>query len=358
MILVKIWERYLLREFFKVFFLFLFSFYFLYIAIDYCSHIQDFVQHSRVEFSKICAYYLFQFVKRADLLVPLALLVSTIKVLFSFNQHFELVAFQIGGIEIKRLMRPILLVATLSTILNLTLEEFVLPNSLNFIDRFYDAHLRHTFSTRKEPLHVLHLKDHSKLIYQYYDSSKLAFFDVVWVKNSEDIWRMKYLNADPQNPLAHFVDHLQRNKEGYFEKKESSKSLLLKDLKWQRDIPRKGLVPFENRSLSELMKLLLRESSLSHSEVSEIKTQLFFKFAMPFLSILVVIGATPYCIQYSRNASPFFLYAIAFFAFISFFAFMDAAVILGENHTFSPFWTIFSPFFISFGFFGYKFMRI
>lgn len=356
--ILKIWERYFLLEIFKIFFLFLFSFYFLYIAIDYCSHIQDFVQHSQIQFSKICAYYLFQFVKRADLLIPLALLVSTIKVLFSFNQHFELVAFQIGGIEIKKLMRPFLFVALFFAAFNLTLEEFVLPHSMNFIDRFYDAHLRHTFSTRKEPLHVLHLQDHSKLVYQYYDSSKQAFFDVVWIKNSSDIWRMKYLNADPENPLAHYVDHLQRNKEGFFEKKESSKSFLLKDLKWQRDIPRKGLIPFENRSISELAKLLFGKNKLSYSEKSEIQTQFFFKLVMPFLCLLVVVGTAPYCIKYARDGTPFILYAIALFSFVAFFAFMDAAVILGENHTFSPFWTIFSPFLIGFGFFGYKFARL
>lgn len=353
-----IWQRYFLKEFFKIFSLFLFCFYFLYVAIDYCSHIQDFFQNNKVQVSKICLYYLFQFVKRADLLIPLALLVSTIKVLYSFNQHFELLAFQIGGIKLKKLMRPILTVALLATTFNLALEEFVLPKSLNSIDRFYDAHLRHTYGNRKEPLHVLHLNDSSKLVYQFYDSSKESFFDVVWIKNSGDIWRMKYLKADPQNPLAQYVDHLQRNKDGFFEKKESAKELLLTDLKWQKDLPRKGFVPYENRSISELAKILLGKSPLSHYAVSEIQTQLFVKIAMPFLCLLVVIAAAPSCIKYSRSSSPFFLYAIALFSFISFFTFMDAAVILGENHTFSPFWTIFTPFFAGFGIFGYKFLRI
>ncbi|HSX03480.1 MAG TPA: LptF/LptG family permease [Rhabdochlamydiaceae bacterium] len=358
MINLKIWQRYFLREFFKIFFLFLFCFYFLYIAIDYCLHIQDFVQHAELQFSKICAYYLFQFVKRADLLIPLALLISTIKVLCSFNNCLELLAFQIGGIELKKFLRPLLVVAFISSLLNLTLEEFVLPHSLNAIDRFYDAHLRHSYSKRKEPLHILHLNDHSKLVYQYYDAAKQAFFDVIWIKNSNDIWRMKYLSADPQNPLGQYVDHLERNNDGFFEKKESSKEYFLKDLKWQRDLPRKGFVPFENRSLLELSKQLFGSQHLSRYETAEIQTQLFFKIAMPFLCLLVVIAVCPSCIKYSRNNSPFFLYSIALFSFISFYAFMDAAVILGENRTFSPLWTIFSPFFAAFSFFGYRFVRI
>ncbi len=355
---LKIWQRYFLKEFFKIFFLFLFCFYFLYIAIDYCLHIQDFVQHKEIQFSKICAYYLFQFVKRADLLLPLALLISTIKVVCSFNQCLELLAFQIGGIELKKFMRPLLYVALMACLFNLCLEQFALPRSLNAIDRFYDAHLRHNYTTRKEPLHVLHLNDHSKLVYQYFDSSKQAFFDVIWIKNANDIWRMKYLNADPQNPLGQYVDHLERNGDGFFEKKESSKQVLLKDLKWQRDIPRKGFVPFENRCLFELAKQLLNSKHLTHYEIAEIQTQLFFKIAMPFLCLLVVIAVVPACLRYSRNSSPFFLYSIALFSFIAFYAFMDAAVILGENRTFSPFWTIFSPFLAGFGFFGLRFMRI
>lgn len=355
---LKIWQRYFLREFFKIFFLFLFSFYFLYIAIDYCLHIQDFVQHKELQFSKICTYYLFQFVKRADLLIPLALLISTIKVLTGFNHYFELLAFQIGGIELKKFMRPLIFVALLSSLFNLVLEEFALPRSLNAIDRFYDAHLRHNYTTRKEPLHVLHLNDHSKLVYQYFDSAKQSFFDVIWIKNSNDIWRMKYLSADPQKPIGQYVDHLERNKDGFFEKKESSKELLLTDLKWQRDIPRKGFVPFENRSLLELTKQLFGSKHLTRYETAEIQTQLFFKIAMPFLCLLVVIAAIPACVKYSRSSSPFFLYTIALFAFVSFYAFMDAAVILGENRTFSPLWTIFSPFLAGFCFFGYRFARI
>ncbi|HSX12113.1 MAG TPA: LptF/LptG family permease [Rhabdochlamydiaceae bacterium] len=355
---MKLWQRYFLREFFKIFFLFLFCFYFLYVAIDYCLHIQDFVQDKELQFSKICLYYLFQFVKRADLLIPLALLISTIKVLFGFNHYLELLAFQIGGIELRKFMRPLLLVALFFSFFNLVLEEYVLPRSLNAIDRFYDAHLRHHHTVRKEPLHVLHLNDHSKLVYQFYDSAKQSFFDVIWIRNSADIWRMKYLSADPQNPLGQYVDHLVRNKDGFFEKRESSKEYLLKELKWQRDIPRKGLVPFENRSLSELSKQLFGSQHLTRYETAEIQTQLFFKIVMPFLCLLIVIAIAPACIQYSRNGSPFFLYTIALFSFIAFYVFMDAAVILAENRALPPFWTLFTPFFIAFSFFGYKFVRI
>src|SRR5262245_50908672 len=109
---MKLWEKYVLREFLKVFFFFLFGFFFIYAIIDYSTHIQDFVHGKNLPVLKILQYYLFQFVKRADILIPLALLISTIKVLCQLNIYRELVAFQSAGIAQKKLLRPLFLMGT------------------------------------------------------------------------------------------------------------------------------------------------------------------------------------------------------------------------------------------------------
>ena len=67
MIFSCLWERYLLREILKIFFLFLFCFYSLYAMVDYSLHMQDFIVDKRIQFLHIAAYYGFQFVKRCPL---------------------------------------------------------------------------------------------------------------------------------------------------------------------------------------------------------------------------------------------------------------------------------------------------
>ncbi|MCX6991210.1 MAG: LptF/LptG family permease, partial [Chlamydiae bacterium] len=99
--LTKIWQRYFFIELCKVFFFFLVSFFFLYSLIDYTTHAGDFVTDGKFQSKNLLFYYGFQFIKRAYLLLPLALLISTIKVLCSMNASRELVALQSSGVKLK-----------------------------------------------------------------------------------------------------------------------------------------------------------------------------------------------------------------------------------------------------------------
>lgn len=353
---MKLWQRYLLREFLKVFILFLFGFYFLYITIDYCSHMQDFVQGKKIAFGQIILFYLYQFVKRCDILLPLAFMISSMKLLLGWNNQRELVAFQAGGLSWKKLVSPLIVVATILCLTNLSIAEFALPKALRRIDRFHDTHMKHSHSgNRSEPIHVLQLEDHSKLVYKHYDNSQDRFIDVIWVRSPSDLWRMKALSANPDTPIGYFVDHLEKRPEGHFEKSASFEAVKLQELKWDKQMTRRGFVPYENRSLSELAKLWIHDTSKYAAH--EIQTQLLFKFLMPFLPLLVILSIAPFCVRYSRQISFFFYYSISLFAYVAFVALMDACVILGENATIAPLYAILIPFLIPFAFFSFKYAK-
>lgn len=356
--LSKIWERYILREFLKVFVLFLLGFYFLYSIIDYSTHISEFSSGKNLPIFKIFQYYIFQFIKRTDILIPLALLLGAIKVLCQLHIHRELVAFQSAGISQKKLLRPLFLMGTICSLGCLAINEFAIPHSLNFIDKFYDAHLsRSQNKNRKELFRVIHLPDHSRLVYQSFDPEKDAFFDVVWIRNSDDLWRMKYLKADPDDLQGQWVDHLVRNETTEcIEKVESYPHYIFTELQWSKEIPRKGFIPYENHSIHDLFSLLKRPLASSY-EKQEILTQFLFKLAMPSTCLLVLLAVIPPCIGYRRDLSPFFIYAFSLFGFIAFFTFMDAAVILSENEIASAYLAILSPFAVLFSFFGWRFAR-
>ncbi|NGX45048.1 MAG: hypothetical protein K940chlam2_00188 [Chlamydiae bacterium] len=352
----KTWERYLFRELFKTFIFFLAAFYFLYVVVDYSAHMQDFIKGKSLSLSNLFLYYCFQFVKRADILLPLALIVSSIRLLLTLNLNKELLAFQSAGLSWKKLLRPFYFVALSSTLVIAAFNQFALPSSLNFIDKFYDTHLRHSHrGNRSDPLHVIHLEDHSKLVYQYYDSARQAFFDVVWMRSPDELWRIKYLQADPNNPIGEYVDHLVRTDEGHFEKRSSFDTLLFRDLKWRSDLPRKGFIPFENRSITSLYHMLKEDQQLSAYQSNELLTQILYKSVMPLLAPLVLICCAPFCIRYGRQLPQLLIYALSIFGFVGFIALMDAAVILGENATISPYLAIFFPFSLITLFFGWNY---
>lgn len=353
-----IWKRYIVKETLKVFFLFLACFFFLYAMIDYSLHMQDFVSDKRIHFSHILAYYSFQFIKRADLLVPLALLVATMKVLFAMNQKGELIALQSSGLARKKIARPFFILALFCALFNLLSSEFFLPSSLNQLDHFRQKHFRHSRSgNRKTPIHVLPLKDRSKIIYQIEDKEKKLYLDVFWVRSANEIWRMHSMTNDPENPVGYFVDHMKRDQQGNFEKVKSFETYRFDQFRWQVNVNHKGYSPIENRSLRELMRLLLRKDKTPAYEYSQALTYFLFKLTMPFLSLLAVTAVLPFCIRHSRNLPIFLSYAIALFSFVAFFALMDAAVILGENLIYSPYLAILLPFGVCAAFFGFNFVR-
>jgi lipopolysaccharide export system permease protein len=352
-----IWERYLLREILKIFTLFLSCFFSLYALIDYSMHMQDFIINKQIQIPHIIIYYFFHFIKRADLLIPLALLIATLKVLFALNARGELIALQASGLPRKKIIRPFFFIGLLCTLFNLVNSEFLLPSSLNFLDRFRKEHFKHYRNNRKEPVHVLHLKDRSKIIYQTADQEKKLLQDVFWVRSVDEIWRMQSLCIDPENPSGFYVDHLTRNSEGNFEKAESFDTYKFTKFHWQPDPTGKGYTPLENRRLSELMRLLYQKTKTTAYEYPQVVTHFLFKITLPFLSLLVVAAGAPFSLRHSRNPLVFSTYAIALFIFTSFFALMDAAVILGENLVLSPYITILIPYALCWLVFGSKYHR-
>lgn len=358
MILTCLWERYLFREILKVFFLFLGCFFFLYGMIDYSLHMQDFITDQKMQLSHIGTYYIFQFIKRADLLIPLSLLIATIKVLFSMNLRGELVALEASGLSRKKITRPFFLLAFLCTLFNLASSEYLLPSSLNYLDLFREQHFKHSHrGNRKEPIHVLPLKDRSKIIYRLDDKENRQFIDVFWIPSADEMWRMHSLSSDPADPTGKFVDHLKRNAKGNFEKVESFDSYRFSKFKWESDPTGKGSTPLENRRMSELSRSLKQKTKTTAYEYPQVLTQLLYKCAIPFFSFVVIIAAVPFCVRHSRNLPQFATYALALFGFIAFFALMDAAVILGENGIVSPILIILLPIGLCTLGFGYQFIK-
>jgi lipopolysaccharide export system permease protein len=339
-----IWQRYLFKEMLKIFFLFLGCFFFLYGMIDYSLHMQDFVLDKKIQFGHLVTYYTAQFIKRAELLIPLALLIATLKTLFSLNTRGELIALQASGVPSRKLLRPLFLLGVLGLGFNLISAEYLLPSSLNQLDKFRKDHFKHArHGNRKDPVHMLTLKDRSKLIYKDEDRLNSVYNDVFWVRSTDEIWHMRTLSTDPSTPDADFVDRLIRNASGNFEKAESYEHYQFPKFRLEVDPTGKGFIPLENRKISELFQLCVKKDKLSAYEYPQALTYLLFKLVIPFLSILVIAAGAPYCLKHHRGLPIFFTYTLALFGFIALFALMDAAVILGENLTFSPYLVILLP---------------
>lgn len=360
MTFTKIWQRYFLFEILKTFFLFLGCFFLLYALADYSMHMQEIFKNKKIATIDLLVYYGMLFSKRCDLLLPLSLLIASVKVLTSLNKRNELLALQTAGIAVHKLTRPFFFVGLICVGLSYCNFEILAPKSLNYIDHFEKKYLKKKNHRKKEKggIHALPLEDGTRLLYQFYNSETEEFFDLFWILSIDEMYHIKTLNVKDEVPVGTFVDHLKRGPGGEIQKIASYPDFLFKGLSLNFNLQDHFSKPMENRSISALMKMTLNKTPLFYENRTAVHTHLYFKLFMPWLPVLVLIGIVPFCVPSVRFLPTFFIFSVTIFGYITFFTVMDGCVILGETQVLPPFWAIFTLPILFFLGFGTRFVKL
>src|SRR6185503_19712701 len=103
-----IWKRYFFKELLLTFTFVIAASYLLYVVIDYATHTKLF-QQKELPLWHLSIYYFYQFSKHAEILLPVALLISTLKVILTANVQRELLILMSAGISVKKITLPFLL---------------------------------------------------------------------------------------------------------------------------------------------------------------------------------------------------------------------------------------------------------
>lgn len=339
-----IWQRYILKQTLKVFFLFLFCFFFLYALVDYSMHLQEILKNKKMLWGDLFFYYGMLFSKRFDLLLPLSLLIASVAVLTSLNQKNELLALQTSGIAMHKLTRPFFFIGLFCVGLSYANFEVFTPKSLSYIEHFQKKYLKkiNHRKEKKSSIHALPLEDGSRLVYQSYDPYKKEFFDLFYILSADELFHMKTLNIDASCPIGTYVDEMKRNEQGEMEKIASYVEYPFKNLSLNFDLQDYLKKKVETRSITQLIAMLSNQTPLFNENRNAVHSHLYFKLVMPWLPILVLIGVIPYCVPSARFLPTFLIFSLTIFGYIAFFTLMDGCVILGEMQVIPPFWAIFT----------------
>jgi lipopolysaccharide export system permease protein len=125
---MKIIERYILGRFILSFLWCLTIFFFLYIVIDLFGHMDEIIRE-QIGLATLLYYYLtfapLIFVQTS----PIAVLLATVYNLGNLNKNNEITAMKASGINVWKILRPILLVGLLISILTFMVNDKVVPQS-------------------------------------------------------------------------------------------------------------------------------------------------------------------------------------------------------------------------------------
>jgi len=353
-----IWERYFLKEIIKVFLLFLFGFYGLYVLIDYSTHSRSF-QNYHFTFLNIASFYGYEFITRMDVLIPFATLIACIKTLCTLNTNNELVALMASGINLKRLLWPFVAFSLFCTGFIYFNTEVLQPRALK-----YHKQLSHTRAKEKQKKHhhphiqQITLNDNSSLIFQEYDEINELIYDAYLVRSIDDIYRIRELNPYASVPLGNSVEHLQRNGQGNLVIVEFLPEKEFPEIHFNRAKLIDSITSPSDYGISTLQNKLRSRGEILSEKDARLLTTYYYKLAFPWLCLLAVIAPAPFCTRFSRTLPVFFIYAVSLFGLVAFNIMLDAAMILGERQLVAPAVAIWLPFSCFFVFFGWRFARL
>lgn len=357
--MIAIWERYFLRQFIRMFFFFLFSFYGLYVLIDYASHTSALAHHQvQIPWAEITRYYLFVFASRAEILLPLALLIAFVQTVCTLNSRQELVALMASGFKLKLLMRPFLMMGLLCVLLMYANEEYLLPMALKKLRRIEDA-TKHQRKHHADALivHQVTLEDGSLLIFQDYDMSKGRFFDVYWIQSIDNIYRIKYLSPTSPIPTGYYVDHLARQSNGELIQEAAYQTLDFPSMRFNQELLQSTISDPDILPISELAIQSKVVSPELNEKESKLLTSFYWKLAIPWLCLLAIIAPAPFCVKFSRHLPIFLIYVCSLFGLIAFYMLLDATQVVAKRQVLSPLLAICCPFFMGIGYFSWRFIK-
>lgn len=338
---MKIWEKYFVSQTIKSALFFLFAFYGLYALIDYASHTGTFHHHhAKLSIGEVLLFYLSEFFRRAEVLIPLALMIGSIRTLTQMNTNHELVALKAAGISTSRLMRPFLWIGFLGVIFLYALTEWIEPLALKEERSIETTHLVDAKDSGPRVNH-LKLEDGSSLLFQKYDKTARTFYDLIWVRNADEIYRMKYLDVK-SIPQGFYIEVIKR-KNGLLSLESRIKEKLFDDLKFSSKRLIETVTPPEERALS---RLALEIKPFNYNSEKETHALAVFlrKMILPWLALLVMIGIIPFCIKVTRDLKVFSIYAVSLFGLVFIYIVINAGTTLAERQVANPYLAILAPF--------------
>ncbi|MDD2334951.1 MAG: LPS export ABC transporter permease LptG [Geobacteraceae bacterium] len=125
---MNVLSRYITATFFKLLALTVSSFVGIYLIIDFLEKIRRF-SHGNGNPQYIVIYFLYKMPAIINQIMPLAVLMSTLLTLGILSQSSEIVAMQSCGISLKRIVKPLLVIAFLLSIFTFFSNEAIIPNT-------------------------------------------------------------------------------------------------------------------------------------------------------------------------------------------------------------------------------------
>lgn len=119
-------DRYILREFLRLFLLIILCFVALYLIIDFFEKIKMFMSN-RATLSQMASFFLANIPMIISLTLPASVLLSTLIAFGVMSRNSEIIAMKASGVSLYRISAPLMLLALIICLIAFLFSEFITP---------------------------------------------------------------------------------------------------------------------------------------------------------------------------------------------------------------------------------------
>jgi lipopolysaccharide export LptBFGC system permease protein LptF len=178
--LLRIHDRYLLKQYVKILFFSILAFVVIYVTVDVFEEIDNFIDHEAA-IPHIVAYYFYSIPFILTYIIPVSLLLGTVFSMGIMSRRNEITALVASGISLVRVAAPIMVTALLVSIGSAYFNDVVVSKA----NRKNKDVMRYSIEKKTPPppgiKENFHYLGSEGFVYhaRTYNHSALAFYDVV-----------------------------------------------------------------------------------------------------------------------------------------------------------------------------------
>jgi len=310
---MRILDKYIIKSFLIPFFYCLTLFIFLYIIIDVFGHLDEILKHS-VPILILQEYYLSMMPFIIIHTAPVASLISTIYVISTMNKHDEITAMRAAGINIFRILTPLICIGLAISISIFAVSEKLLPLSMKNVQSIKENYIEKEWQDKakdnepqKSTLNniALYGKNDRLIFIESYDTYEDVATGITILEQDKKGRVIAKTNAQDgkwKAPIWEFSNILIYNLDQrgavlgnpvFFEKKNF-------DMERPEELILKG-TNYEFMSFKDLSSYIDNFSNTSPDIIQRLKVELNQKLSFPFTSLVVILIGAGFAIKIRRR---------------------------------------------------------
>ena len=337
---MKILDRYLIRQFLLVLFFSLAALSIIFILVNLIEHIDYFIDR-KANFITVLTYYLYFTPEVLTLVIPVAMLLSTLFSIGVLSKYNEITALKSSGSSLYRILTPVYILAFIISILVVLFKGYVVPYAnqekveikkikfekirsaerAQIIDLFVQGDGGWIFHFK---IYDTKLKQGVDALFQRFEDKKL----VEWLEAQNVVWK------DPGWLLEKGRVRVFEDTSFQAEKYETFSSWVRYDLKAKPELFSREQKTPDQMNLKELSSYIkLRQKS--GKDVTREQVNMYVLFSFSLLNFIIVLFGAPLAAHPRRSGLAFNFGVTVIVGFI-YYSLFKIGQSLGYNQKLPP----------------------